>query len=256
MGTYAYDQAWQDERERLAGIERLWDDGTFALLERLGVARGSRVAEVGAGGGSVVEWLSDRVGPNGRVLAADVYLKFLEPLAGGAVEVREHDVLAAPLPEGEFDVAHARLLVEHVGAGALPNLVAGVRPGGLLVLEDYDMASVRFHPEDELGQRLLEAMLDLMGSLGFDRECGRKLPAELEALGLEDVRAEGRVRVIRSGTPDTVFFKLSLGALRDALVSSGRALDTEIDTLLERLDTPGMTALSPVLVACWGRRPG
>ncbi len=62
MGTYTYDQAWQDERERLAGIERLWDEGTFALLERLGVGPGSRVAEVGAGGGSVVEWLSERVG--------------------------------------------------------------------------------------------------------------------------------------------------------------------------------------------------
>ena len=256
MGTYAYDQAWQDERERLAGIERLWDDGTFALLERLGVAPGSRVAEVGAGGGSVVEWLSDRVGPNGRVLAADVYLKFLEPLAGGAVEVREHDVLAVPLPEAEFDVVHARLLVEHVGAGALPNLFAGVRLGGLLVLEDYDMASVSWHPEDPLAERLLEAMLDLMGTLGFDRDCGRKLPAALDALGLEDVRAEGRVRVIRSGTPDTAFFKLSLGALRDALVSSGRAPDAEIDTLLERLEQPGLTALSPVLVSCWGRRPG
>jgi hypothetical protein len=37
VGTYTYDQAWKDERERLAGIERLWDEGTFALLERLGV---------------------------------------------------------------------------------------------------------------------------------------------------------------------------------------------------------------------------
>jgi hypothetical protein len=55
------------------------------------------------------------------------------------VEVAEHNIIEAPLPGGEFDVVHARLLVEHIGMGVLPNLLAGVRPGGLLVIEDYDM---------------------------------------------------------------------------------------------------------------------
>ena len=260
MGTYTYDQAWQDERERLAGIERLWDEGTFALLERLGVGPGSRVAEVGAGGGSVVEWLSERVGETGRVFAADVYLKFLEPLAGGPVEIAEHDIVAAPLPGGEFDVVHARLLIEHVGMGALGNLLAGVRPGGLLVIEDYDMASrvasYPPHPDPSPGerQRVMDAVLDLMASMGHDGECGRKLPTELEALGLEDVQAEGRVRLIGGGTPDTAFFRLSLEALREALVSSGRARDEEIEELLADFAEPGRTGLSPILVACHGSK--
>jgi SAM-dependent methyltransferase len=261
VGTYTYDQAWRDERERLAGIEQLWDEGTFALLERLGVGPGSRVAEVGAGGGSVVEWLSERVGENGRVFAADVYLKFLEPLAGGPVEIAEHDIIAAPLPSGEFDVVHARLLIEHIGMGALGNLLAGVRPGGLLVIEDYDMVlPVTSYPPHADPQRLVDAQRvadavgDLMGSMGFDGECGRKLPSELEALGLEDVQAEGRVRLIRSGTADTAFYKLSLESLREALVSSGRARDEEVDALLANFAEPGRTGLSPILVACHGRR--
>jgi SAM-dependent methyltransferase len=255
MGTYAYDQSWQEERDRLAGIERLWDAGTFALLERLGVGPGSRVAEVAGGGGSVVEWLGERVGPDGRVLATDVYLKFLEPLAGGPVEVLEHDILAQPLPEGEFDLVHSRLLIEHIGFGALPNLAAGLRPGGILLLEDYDMACRGSHPDDPEGDEVANALLDLMSSVGFDQACGRKLPTELEALGLRDVESEGRVRLIRGGTPDTVFFKLSLEALRGRLVEMGAKTDEEIDRLLTRLDEPGTTRLSPLLVACWGRRP-
>jgi SAM-dependent methyltransferase len=254
VGTYTYDQAWQDERERLAGIERLWDEGTFALLERLGVGPGSHVAEVGAGGGSVVEWLSERVGETGRVFAADVYLKFLEPLRGGPVEIAEHDIVAAPLPGGEFDVVHARLLIEHVGMGALGNLLAGVRPGGLLVVEDYDMVSRGIHPPIPGSERVMDAVLDLMASMGFDGECGRKLPTELEALGLKGVQAEGRVRLIRGGTPDTAFFRLSLEALREALVSSGRARDEEIEELLADFAEPGRTGLSPILVACHGSK--
>ncbi len=256
MGTYTYDQDWKDERERLAGIERLWDEGTFALLERLGVGPGSRVAEVGAGGGSVVEWLSGRVGEAGRVFAADVYLKFLEPLAGGPVEVAEHDIVAAPLPGGEFDVVHARLLIEHIGMGALGNLLAGVRPGGVLAIEDYDMAlPATVYPPHPDAARMTDAVLDLMASMGHDGECGRKLPSGLEALGLEGVRAEGRVRLIRSGTPDTAFFRLSLESLRVALVSSGRAREEEIEERLADFAQPGRTLLSPILVACHGRRP-
>jgi hypothetical protein len=98
-------------------------------------------------------------------------------------------------------------------------------------------------------------VLDLMGAVGFDRACGRKLPAELEALGLEDVRAEGRVRLIRGGTPDTAFFRLTLQALQERLLESGRAQDGEVEESLEELDDEARTWLSPVLVACWGRRP-
>jgi hypothetical protein len=159
------------------------------------------------------------------------------------------------LPEGEFDVVHARLLVEHVGIRALPNLLAGLRPGGVLVIEDYDFASVGTYPPNSDGERVTKAVLDLMASMGFDQECGRKLPIELEALGLEDVRAEGRVRLIRSGTPDAAFSRLSLASLRDALVSSGRAREEEIDAQLGNLASPGYTILSPILVACHGRRP-
>ncbi len=68
-------------------------------------------------------------------------------------------------------------------------------PGGLLVIEDYDNAlpvtAYPPHPDAERvvgAQRVTDAVLDLMSSMGHDGECGRKLPSELEALGLEDVR--------------------------------------------------------------------
>jgi SAM-dependent methyltransferase len=255
MGTYTYDQTWQEERERLAGIERLWDDGTFALLGRLGVGPGAAVAEVGAGGGSVVEWLAERVGPQGRVFAADLFTRFIEPLAGGPVEVHNHDILAAPLPAAEFDVVHARLLVEHIGTGAVANLCAGLRPGGVLLLEDYDFGCSGAHPDDPEVTSTVDAVCDLMAQLGFDRHCGRKLPAVLEAAGLHDVQADGRVRVVRGGTPETAFFRLSMTSLRDRLVESGRASHAGIDSVLQRLDDPERTLLSPLMVACWGRRP-
>src|SRR3954470_10980111 len=113
--SYAYDQDWQDERKRLAGMEELWDPGTRAVIESLGIAPGWRCLEVGAGGGSIAEWLAERGGPDGRGLAPHVGTRYLDPLEGPNLEVRRHDILRDPLPEGKFDLVHARLVVEHLG---------------------------------------------------------------------------------------------------------------------------------------------
>ncbi len=254
MPEYVYDQSFAAERERLAGIERLWDPGTRAIMERLGIAPGWRCLEVGAGGGSMVEWMAERVGPEGRVLATDVYTEFLEAIELPNVEVREHDILAGEPLEPEFDLVYARLIVEHLGTGALRRMAEAVRPGGVLLLEDYDWEAVAIHPAQEEFEKVSDAVLGLMAEAGFDPNFGRRLPAELEAAGLEDVEAEGRVRLIRGGTPETAFFRLSLSSLRELLVERGLLSEDEIESALAGLDDTASTGLSPILVSGWGRR--
>jgi SAM-dependent methyltransferase len=251
--TYVYDQEWKEERERLAGIERLWDPGSRALLERLGVSSGWRCLEVGAGGGSMVEWLADRAE---SVVATDVSTRFLEAIDLPNVEVRELDVLADELPREEFDLVYARLVVEHLGKPALDRMVPALQPGGLLLLEDYDWAAADVHPPDPLFPRVLTAVLGFMEKAGFDPRFGRRLVAELREAALGDVEAEGRVRVIRGGTPETAFYRLSLESLRGALVESGALSEEEVAAALARTDDPEAVYLSPIMVAAWGRRPG
>lgn len=255
MPEYVYDQSFAEERERLAGIERLWNPGTQATMERLGVGPGWRCLEVGAGGGSMVEWMAGRVGPEGRVLATDVYTKFLAAIELPNVEVREHDILAGEPLEPEFDLVYARLVVEHLGGEALRRMAAAVRPGGVLLLEDYDWVSVAVDPPQEEFEKVADAVLGLMAEAGFDPNFGRRLPVELEAAGLEDVEAEGRVRLIRGGAPETAFFRLSLGSLRETLVQRGLLTGEEIEHALAGLDDPAFTGLSPILVSASARRP-
>ena len=68
MSTYLYDAGWRQERERLAGIESLWDPGTIRQMEVRGVAEGWTCLEVG-GGGRARAW-SPGVGPTGDALAS------------------------------------------------------------------------------------------------------------------------------------------------------------------------------------------
>jgi 16S rRNA A1518/A1519 N6-dimethyltransferase RsmA/KsgA/DIM1 with predicted DNA glycosylase/AP lyase activity len=101
--TYVFDQRWQEERGRLEGIEALWDAGSAAALEQAGVGPGWSCVEVGAGGGSMVEWLSDRTGP-------EVDTRFLDAIERDNVTVATNDILTEDLPGVPFDLVYSRLV--------------------------------------------------------------------------------------------------------------------------------------------------
>jgi SAM-dependent methyltransferase len=255
-GTYAFDQEWQEERRRLAGMEELWDPGTRSVIEALGIAPGWRCLEVGAGSGSVAAWLAERAGVEGEVLATDVNTRHLVAVAGPALEVRRHDILTDPLPREHFDLVHARLVVEHIGGDvALRRLLPPLRPGGWLVVESFDGASPVMDPFDETTERAIEAMLGMLSRSGYDRDYGRKLIRALEGAGLAEVRAEGRVRVFRGGSPGVEMLRLSIESLAPALVESGQLAHDDVEAALARLADPDTVFVSPPMIAAWGMRP-
>lgn len=89
---YTLDNAWSQARERLVTLEALADPGSIRHLEALGVGEGWRCLEVGAGAGSIADWLCRRVGPSGFVLATDLDPSFLEDRQQPNLEVRQHNM--------------------------------------------------------------------------------------------------------------------------------------------------------------------
>src|SRR3712207_8426843 len=96
---FAFDNSWDESRRRLSALEAAFDPGTIARLEARGVGEGWRCLEVGAGGGSIADWLCRRVGSTGHVLATDLDVRFVEQLGHANLEVRRHDIRFDPLPE-------------------------------------------------------------------------------------------------------------------------------------------------------------
>src|SRR5581483_5052797 len=93
-----------------------------------------------AGDGSIADWLCERVGPTGHVLATDIDPRFVHRLRRPNLEVRMHDITADDLPPTTFDLVHARLLLSHLAdpEAALSKLVSATKPGGWLLVEDFD----------------------------------------------------------------------------------------------------------------------
>ena len=253
---YAYDQAWHDERARLAGIEALWDAGTRDLLIRSGVGEGARVLEAGAGGGSVVEWLASTVGSGGHVLAVDLDVRFVEPLASPTVEVRQADLTRDELPEAAFDVVHTRLVLEHLSErdAVLDRLIAALRPGGVLVVEDYDWTAFGFESADPAQDRAADGILQFMGAAGFDRSYGRRLVGDLADHGLSEVAGEGRSLVIGADHPGFAFFALSFEQLAPSAIEAGYVDAADAALTTERLALRTGHVVTPTMVAATGRR--
>ncbi len=249
---YVYDQGFAEERRRLAGIESLWDPGSQALLEEIGVSDGWRCLEVGAGGGSLVEWMASR---GARVMAIDIDTRFIESLASDGVEVHRIDVCRDELPRSRFDLVHARLVLEHLAERRqiLNRLAAALRPGGWLVIEDYDWTDFGLQGDDPQLDRVGEAIITFMQRAGFDPHYGRRLVGDIAAAGLTDVRGEGRIRVIDSSSPGFDFFKLSFESLRVAIVEAGLVSAEDVDAAAARF-AEQRRVVTPLMMAGIGRR--
>jgi ubiquinone/menaquinone biosynthesis C-methylase UbiE len=173
--AYLLDNARKETSKRFDALSVLYDRDTIRHLENRGVSEGWSCLEVGGGGGSIAAWLAKRVGSAGSVLVTDVDPRYLEFLRAQNVEVRRHNIATDPLPERAFDLIHVRLVLMHVPEReqALARLVAALKPGGWLVDEEYDSASLLPDPIANPNEVFLETQRGLM-RLFDDRGVGRR----------------------------------------------------------------------------------
>ncbi len=259
---YLLDNAWQQQRQRLAGLEAWFDPGSVRHLEALGVGAGWRCLEVGAGGGSIAVWLCQRVAPNGQVVATDLDTRFVEALNEPLLTVWRHDILADALPEGAFDLVHSRFVVEHVPDPmlALRRMADALAPGGWLVAEGTDSVSWVSDPAMDAGAAALfskwaEAFAQVCRDVGADAYAGRRLYGQLHALDLEDIEAEGRVFMVRGGSPNAEVWRLTAEQVADRVVQGGLLSGEEMGRVLTLLRDPAFVWMEGLVMAAWGRRP-
>jgi 2-polyprenyl-3-methyl-5-hydroxy-6-metoxy-1,4-benzoquinol methylase len=264
-GRYFFDQAAEQERSRLSGLSAVFDPVTFRHLTSVGVGSGWRCLEVGAGAGSVAAWLSTTVGPDGRVTATDLDVRFLDDL-GDNVEVVRHDVTSDPLEQDAFDLVHARAVVEHLPARdeVIGRLVSALHPGGVLMLEDFVFggaaseaveAAVDPPASGPAMTRVLAAMSAAFRAVGADSHYGLQLPMALAAAGLQHVNAELTLRLLEGGSPQAAFYSQTLSERATQLVELGLLSPADAEHTKTFVDDPASRWLSLGVLTSWGRRP-
>ena len=260
--TYAFDNALAVQRERLELLGTLFDAGTIRQLEARGVEPGWRCLEVGAGGGSIAAWLCDRVGPDGGVLATDLDTRWVAELSQANLEIRVHDLVEDDLPQGEFDLVHMRMVLAWLREPSIgvQRLIAALKPGGSLLVEELDFVSAVPDPRMDAESRVLfERVVSAHNAIlaerhAFDPFHGRRLAGDLEEAGLTEIDSEGRASTWRGGGPGSRTWQLTITQLRDAIVDAGLMDAADVDAAIALCADPRLSTMSPLMMAAWGRR--
>jgi len=256
MTDYALDNSWDRARRRLSLLEHHLDPMTKRRMTALGIRHGLRCLEVGAGGGSVAAWLCEQIGPTGRVVATDVNIQLLRDINLPNFEAIEHDITLDKPPESGFDLVHTRWLLHHLRDPelAIRRMIAALRPGGWLLLEDVD-----FFPVHTSASKLyVDFIVALTGTIvrASGRDCfwARALPKLVADMGLRRVGGEGDFSVLQGGSPLAEFFSLSAEQMRERIIESGELSANRLDEALELLKSPNFWAFGGAGVAVWGQR--
>ena len=150
MSAYVFDNAAAPASQRFAGLQASYDQVTIRQLEQIGVAAGWSCLEVGGGGGSIARWLARQVTPGGHVVVTDIDPRWLES-GYPDIELRRHDIVVDELEKDPFDLAHERLVLIHLPERdrALRRMIDSLRPGGWLLIEDFDCTWLPLGPYGE-----------------------------------------------------------------------------------------------------------
>jgi SAM-dependent methyltransferase len=259
-GYFAADAELEDEGARLRLLAQLYDPATIRLLTSLGVSQGWHCADIGAGGGSITGWLSDQVGASGRVLATDVDTRHLTDLPTN-VEVSSHDITAEDLESDAFDLVHCRFVLAHLGdpGAALRRMVAALRPGGWLLVEEPDatpLAAIdKDHPRASSFDTMVSSTYRFLKTAGvYDIWLGRSLPDLFDGLGLSDIDNEAWCRIVRGGEPFARWHEHGFDRVDQMLLDNAIVTDAGIADRRRAHEDPTFLMMTGLVVACWGRR--
>jgi SAM-dependent methyltransferase len=155
---------------RLEVLHRIYSPAGCQFLVEAGLSEGMTVADFGCGTGTMTRTMAWMLGPSGSVTGVDLHAAQLEEARElcareGLAHTRfvEADACNTGLPANSFDLVYCRFLLLHLPdpGSCLREMRRVLKPGGIIVVEDGDLASAASVPATAL-----DAFADLFSRLG------------------------------------------------------------------------------------------
>jgi SAM-dependent methyltransferase len=199
-------------------------------------------------------WLADRVTGSGSVLATDIDISGLSGLHGANLTVARHDLEREDVPAGEFDLIHARLVLEHLRepAAAVAKLASALPAGGWLIVEDADGLLFDAEPAEKAFAAITGPRQQAARAAGWNPCYGRYLVTGLQRAGLGQVGGRAH-RSYQPGGQAWLVTRLGIERMREQIHQQG-ASQADLDHALAALDDHTRTIIGAPIVTAWGQR--
>jgi hypothetical protein len=156
---------------------------------------------------------------------------------------------------------HARWLLHWIAdrRRAFARMIAVLRPGGWLLIEEPDFATLFHGCLSETVRKVVTVVVgEILPTTGlpeYGSEYGRRVFDDVRAQGLLDVESSGRVEMMRGGSPLCMHLALTIAKCAPPAIESGALTAMEVEEALARLNDPTFATMSAITMAVWGRRP-
>ena len=174
------------EYQRLRAQAQFWEASTIRALQAVGIREGMNCLDAGSGPGEVMRLLGTMVGPTGHVTGIDVdatlgneALSLLKTTQGDQFSFQALDLeTATDFPNAPYDLVYARLTMIHLKdpVTVLRHLWAQVKPGGTLLIQDYDMSYAHLYPSTQAFEEFQQVLFRTFDAGGKDYRIGVRMP--------------------------------------------------------------------------------
>lgn len=225
------------------------------------------VVDIGCGSGLNSLWMAEVVGSRGHVTAADAspdQLRIAEQNAAQRglrnISFAVADACDTHLPRASFDLVYSRFLMCHLTqpSKAIDELRQLLKPGGLLVCEDFDSDSMYTDPPTPAYERLRSMVEITHRGRGADSRIGMKL----HRLILDSGFPAPEIRITQPAYfrgPEKLFWELSLREAAPGVLAAGVATPHEIDSLCAEFrriaEDDSILLVFPRFFQVWARKP-
>ena len=184
-----------EEAKRLSHQADIFGAQTRQILERIGLSAGMRCLDVGCGSGDVMRLMGQKVGKQGYVTGLDINQELGQKVIAslqGSID-SQFDFVQGSIEESNeslspesFDIVYARFLVLHLQnpVQGIKNMWKYIKPGGHLVLVDFDFRTMDVDPPDPMIDEFVNIVTGVLDKAGLDPRRGHKLPGLMEQAGV------------------------------------------------------------------------
>jgi hypothetical protein len=164
---------------------------------------------------------------------------------------------ATGLPRDSFDLTTAQLVlpVAPEPEQIIAEMVALVRPGGMVALHEVDLVTHLCDPPLPAWSQLVQARLTYAQINGNDLFIGRRVARLLRAAGLVEVQIRSLVHVYHAGHARRTILVDFVENLRERLLVQGVVSEAGLlESLKQYLADSDTLVISHLVVQVWGRK--
>jgi ubiquinone/menaquinone biosynthesis C-methylase UbiE len=241
---------------RLHLLHHLFGPISRQMLLEAGISPGMYILDLGCGIGDVTCWMASQVAPHGSVTSIDLSAEQLAEARLQAATLGVENLITflqrnaseTGLPSESFDIVFCRFLLCHLSdpLGGLKEMHRVLKPGGAIVCQDIDLATVYSLPDSDAVNRSVQASIATGVILGADYRFGRKLHTALLDLGFTSVTPRFDQPLHLTG-PDKRFWEYCFSEASEVITKTGTLTRQEADELcheIRRLSLDSSTVIA------------